>query len=58
MTRFLNLIRQNLLVILFGCLIFFQLLTWRALVGIAQNVDHYICGTRGVPCKVVVLPDR
>jgi hypothetical protein len=51
-------VRRNLLLILFGLLIVGQVLTWRAIVGMADNIDHFGCGTRTIPCKVIVLPDR
>lgn len=56
--RLTQFLRRNLLLLLFACLIASQILTWRAVVQIGENVDHYICGTRTIPCKVVVLPDH
>lgn len=56
--RFAEALRRNLLILLFVCLIIGQILTWRALVDIGWTVDHYACGTRSIPCKVIVVPDR
>jgi hypothetical protein len=54
MRKTIEFLRRNALILLFGCLIVSQILTWRAIVAIGENVDHYICGNRSLPCHVIV----
>lgn len=56
--RIVEFVRRNLVLILFMGLIGGQLLTWRSLASIQENVDHYACGTYSHPCRVIIVPDR
>jgi hypothetical protein len=58
MKPFIEFLRRNLMLILFCVLIIGQILIWRTLVSIRDNYDWYACGTRSIPCKVVVIPDH
>jgi hypothetical protein len=58
MAQFIAFVRRNLLLLLFGCLIMAQILTWRAIVSLQETVDYYGCGRYSIPCKVVVMPDK
>jgi hypothetical protein len=58
MAQFLAFVRRNLLVLLFGCLIMAQILTWRAIVSLQETVDYYGCGKYDSPCRVIVVPDK
>jgi hypothetical protein len=51
-------VRRNLLLLLFGCLIMAQILTWRAIVSLQETVDYYGCGKYDSPCKVVIVPNK
>src|ERR1700730_8165828 len=51
MAQFLAFVRRNLLILLFGCLIMAQVLTWRAIVSFQETVDYYGCGKYDSPCK-------
>jgi hypothetical protein len=51
-------LRRNLLPFLFALLIIGQFLTWYAVASIRATIEHYSCGTRFEPCKVIVVPDR
>jgi hypothetical protein len=58
LAQFMAFIRRNLLLLLFGCLIMAQILTWRAIVSLQEIVEYYGCGKDDSPCKVVVVPDK
>jgi hypothetical protein len=58
MAQFTAFVRRNLLLLLFGCLIMAQILTWRAIVSLQETVDYYGCGKNSLPCRVVVVPDK
>jgi hypothetical protein len=58
MIQFIAFVRRNLLVLLFGCLIMAQILTWRAIVSLQETVDYYGCGKYDSPCKMVIVPDK
>jgi|SRR5260221_9220124 hypothetical protein len=58
MAQLMTFVRRNLLLLLFGCLIMAQILTWRAVVSLQEAVYYYSCGKDDSPCKVVVVPDK
>jgi hypothetical protein len=57
-TRFATSLRRNLVAILLGCLIVTQILMLRGLVSLEETINYWGCGTRTIPCRVVVQPDR
>lgn len=58
LAQFIVFVRRNLLLLLFGCLIVAQLLTWQAIVALQETIDYYGCGKNNLPCKVIVVPDK
>jgi hypothetical protein len=56
--RFFRFLRRNALILLFFCVIVRQMFTCRAIVSLEETVEHWGCGTRSSPCRVVTVPDR
>jgi hypothetical protein len=55
---FLAFMGRHVVAILLGVLVLFQVLTWLSVSSLKEQYDHYSCGTRTTPCRVVIQPDR
>lgn len=54
----LTFLRRHLLFIIFAILIALQAAMLFEMSQLRETIDRYRCGTRTIPCKVVVIPDH